>query len=94
MDRVCPLTLTYVETVPEGMRLTEWDAYSMFDFNWMKGISLIIASGDNAERTNLRMYFHDTREIWAATIGDGEDNADQINFMSALVKLGHMGAFD
>jgi len=89
-----PMKLKFIEYVPEGIRLTQWDLFSCFEFRWMKGVHLICGSGANADRTNLRMYFEHDRSIWSVCTPDGDDNAGQINMMNALIEANNKGAFD
>jgi hypothetical protein len=87
----CPLKLEFIEYVPEGTTLTQWDKYSCFEMRWMKGVHIITGSQPNEERTNLRLYFESDRSIWSATLPGGKDNAGQVSFMNMLIGLNDRG---
>ena len=90
-DAPCPFKFEHVDTVPEGVTLTQYDRFSMFEFNWMKGVHLIINSTPKEERTDIRLFYEETREIWSLTLPGGSDNAGQIGMMNALIRLNDMG---
>jgi len=89
----CPWRLEYKDTLPDGVRLTHHDRFSMF-MSFGKDTTLCYQS-DKDTMASCILYHHPTRTRWNMYFTPKTDENRSINpdFMTTLIEMHDKGLF-